>query len=575
MCVALKIFTCTKWFVVKCTILVCHLISTHRVFFSTKHIFFHLKFLWILSFFLIFCKFYKFYYDEPEFDRLEKILGQGLCVARRTAPVIYLLVSISILPILRTFNKIVHGILRKISTLCLTFYLEKIKIIHMTLSIGLVLVSVIHSVAHVINAKNFVQYYDWQHHDINWASGTNDSYFRLIFATPTGFSGCIMLFALIVMWITSTRPIRHYYYNCYLASHHLFMLIIFVMLYFHSISNVIKFQSNIDFQCSHDANATDDSCHNLEQFSPGEKRGWIWPSIGLFFYLTDAFIRFVKRNANDVVVHNIQKAPGKAVFLRLGLKKNVLNVKPGQHILLQCLNISSLEWHPFTVTKVPTRTDQTFTLLIASRGDWTMELYGRVSANLCYQKNQTICKTYHPRPQLKFLIDGPFPSPLESFFQHKITFCVAGGVGITPYVSVLNQLLYKLCKNPNRIHLTWVVTDLSHILWFSGIFEQLMEKLWELNAPDRLDIQVYVTKNFNAKKIAKIFYEKSSFLKSRIHSGRPNWCSVFTYLDFLYQKQQVTVLSSGPKNLNQEIQKICHEKNKVGYNYWFLHQGFH
>lgn len=80
----------------------------------------------------------------------------------------------------------------------------------------------------------------------------------------------------------------------------------------------------------------------------------MYPTVGLFIYLTDAFVRFITRNANDIVVHDIQKCPGKAVFLRLGLKKSVLRIRPGQYILLQCLNISSLEWHPFTVTKVHT-----------------------------------------------------------------------------------------------------------------------------------------------------------------------------------------------------------------------------
>lgn len=107
-----------------------------------------------------------------------------------------------------------------------------------------------------------------------------------------------------------------------------------------------------------------------------------------------------------------------------------------------------------------------------------MELYGKVSANLCFKKNQTISKTYHVRPKLKFLVDGPFPSPLESIFRHKITVWVAGGVGITPFISVLNELLLDSSrKEPSRIHLTWVVNHMDQILWFSEIFEQLMEKV--------------------------------------------------------------------------------------------------
>lgn len=33
------------------------------------------KFLWILSLFVVFCKSYKFYYDDPEYERLKKMLG--------------------------------------------------------------------------------------------------------------------------------------------------------------------------------------------------------------------------------------------------------------------------------------------------------------------------------------------------------------------------------------------------------------------------------------------------------------------------------------------------------------------
>lgn len=114
-----------------------------------------------------------------------------------------------------------------------------------------------------------------------------------------------------------------------------------------------------------------------------------------------------------------------------------------------------------------------------------------MSANLCFQKNQTICKTYHPKPQLKFLIDGPFPSPLEAIFKHKITFCVAGGVGVTPFISIFNELLYKRVDEPKRIHLIWVVTRMEQILWFSGIFEQLMEKVHnDLKLLNKIDKKV-------------------------------------------------------------------------------------
>lgn len=71
------------------------------------------------------------------------------------------------------------------------------------------------------------------------------SVFRLIFLSPTGFTGNVMFALLIVMWICSTREIRDKYYNLFLASHHLF-LVFFALMYFHPTSNVIKYQSNLE-----------------------------------------------------------------------------------------------------------------------------------------------------------------------------------------------------------------------------------------------------------------------------------------------------------------------------------------
>lgn len=49
------------------------------------------------------------------------------------------------LPVNRTFNQIVHKILGKLSVKYLCFYLEKVKVFHMTLSIGLVMIAGIYS----------------------------------------------------------------------------------------------------------------------------------------------------------------------------------------------------------------------------------------------------------------------------------------------------------------------------------------------------------------------------------------------------------------------------------------------
>lgn len=42
--------------------------------------------------------------------------------------------------------------------------------------------------------------------------------------------------------------------------------------------------------------------------------------------------------------------------------------------------------------------------------------------------------------QLKFYIDGPFSSPLQDLLKHRLCVCIAGGIGVTPFISFLSLL---------------------------------------------------------------------------------------------------------------------------------------
>lgn len=39
------------------------------------------------------------------------------------------------------------------------------------------------------------------------------------------------------------------------------------------------------------------------------------------------------------------------------------------------------------------------------------------------------------------LIDGPFSSPMQGIIRDDVAICIAAGVGITPFVSVLREIL--------------------------------------------------------------------------------------------------------------------------------------
>lgn len=118
---------------------------------------------------------------------------QGLCISRATAPVINVSIILIILPVCKTFNKLIHSVLHKLSIRLQSLYSEKLKAIHQCLAVTLVFTSgaydvdaaaeisdrfdffsAIHTVAHLANAINFLQNFDPELEDINWARDEDD-----------------------------------------------------------------------------------------------------------------------------------------------------------------------------------------------------------------------------------------------------------------------------------------------------------------------------------------------------------------------------------------------------------------
>lgn len=58
--------------------------------------------------------------------------------------------------------------------------------------------------------------------------------------------------------------------------------------------------------------------------------------------------------------------------LELCMKKRDFKMAPGQYVLIQCPSISTLEWHPFTLTSAPQ--EDFFSVHIRAAGDWTEAL---------------------------------------------------------------------------------------------------------------------------------------------------------------------------------------------------------
>lgn len=174
---------------------------------------------------------------------------------------------------------------------------------------------------------------------------------------------------------------------------------------------------------------------------------WIWPSIAFLIYFMDLLIRKIKRFFTRIKTMSMELPTKSCVFLTFKANQ-MISIQPGQYVLLQCENLSALEWHPFTIIDFVVEPKRTiFTLAISNRGDWTAELYHKIfnikrhaeKLQRRRSKNRKR-KTFTPR-KLIFNFDGPFPSVMETIVTHKRVVLIGAGIGVTPFISMFNYIM--------------------------------------------------------------------------------------------------------------------------------------
>lgn len=111
----------------------------------------------------------------------------------------------------------------------------------------------------------------------------------------------------------------------------------------------------------------------------------------------------------------------------------------GQWLWLNIPSLSSLQWHPFTITSSPS--DEYISVHIRCVGDWTNDLATQVGITSRIEDESTTTSSSISLPGLlKIHVDGPFGAPAELVYRQNAAICVGSGIGITPWASVLKDI---------------------------------------------------------------------------------------------------------------------------------------
>ncbi|MEQ1505395.1 MAG: ferric reductase-like transmembrane domain-containing protein [Myxococcota bacterium] len=135
--------------------------------------------------------------------------------------------------------------------------------------------------------------------------------------------------------------------------------------------------------------------------------------------------------------------------------------RSGDYAFLCIPAISRVQWHPFSLTNAPSDTaGLAFRIRLA--GEWT-----RALAALA--------------PGTPVHVDGPFATPCRDLHGCPRAVVVAGGIGITPFVSFLSEVRVdvRAGRPPpfDRLHLWWLERDVDSFRAFYPLLDELERAL--------------------------------------------------------------------------------------------------
>ncbi|KAI9123130.1 hypothetical protein K1719_006019 [Acacia pycnantha] len=339
-----------------------------------------------------------------------------------------------------------------------------------------------------------------------------------------------------------------------------------------------------------------------------QKSTWMYISVPMLLYTAERTLRTCRSKHYSVKILKVSMLPGN-VFSLIMSKPNGFMYKSGQCLFLKCPKISPFEWHPFSITSAPG--DDYLSVHIRTVGDWTQELNLLLTDDDTLPSSNGQAKFGHLTPmdqrgQPRLLVDGPYGAPAQHYQSYDVLLLIGLGIGATPFISILKDLLndtrineeqmesntetttsdesYNSFTSSNfmsggnkRIHRTthayfyWVTREAGSFEWFKGV----MNEVAELDLKDQIELHNYLTSVYEegdarstlitmvqALNHAKHGVDILSGTRVRTHFARPNWKDVFTRIASRHPYSTVGVFYCGMPLLAKELKKLSHELSR-------------
>ena len=379
-------------------------------------------------------------------------------IARGAALVLHFDIALILLPVCRTLISLLRQ-----TPLNSIIQFDKNISFHKMVAYSLVFFTWVHTIAHW---NNFAQLAAKE--NIGFVG-----FLKINFLTGPGWSGYVMLTALMAMLATSIEGPRRKNYERFWSTHHLFV-IFFLFWSIHGAFCMIK-ADNAPF------------CFGTGVF-------WEYWMYGGFAYLLERIAREVRGRHTTFVTKVIQHPSN---VCEIQIHKEKTKMRAGQYIFLCCPEVSIWQYHPFTLTSAPE--EDYISIHVRAVGNFTKALAKSLGCDFEKQakaqnkeekKRRTEIFSVAPgargalnRILPRVYVDGPFGSASEDVFKFETAVLVGAGIGVTPFASILKSIWYRMSTyNPNqktrlrKVYFFWICRDFGSLEWFQQLLSAIEQQ---------------------------------------------------------------------------------------------------
>lgn len=267
----------------------------------------------------------------------------------------------------------------------------------------------------------------------------------------------------------------------------------------------------------------------------------------LWFLDVVVFMASGSRKVKVISAQTLGDAGQRVTHLCLALQDGHMFYEAGQYCFLNCPQISSMQWHPISISSAHTSLGHfTFHIKDMGVGSWSNQLAGKVA------------DLQSEAAQIK--IAGPYGSMSVKLEDYPVIIMCAGGVGITPMMSTYMHLVEEhkagRFSHLRRVELIWVCQDEVPLhKWFP--------KLQGTTGSPIFKVRYFATRGGQAPinvELTEVKENASASGSVAVQSGRPQFGAIFTDVclhNSPERPDEVAVLSCGPAPMVIETQNAA------------------